>query len=463
MVAQFGPFPQQLLNAIQQNFLERAFMEPLLNILIYRRVAEKVMFPARIGESITKTRLGLMIPNTNPLDPTTNTGLDNGLTPQQYSDEQYTLSIAQFPQVAPPVNLLDDETTISSFAMANSERLGIALATAIDRVARQVLFNAYMSGNTAITASASSTSQHVDDIRGFQSVVVNGSVTPVSVSNPLAVTVNGVANTVTNAVADSVNVSTAAITGGISGTLTLSSSVSSTAGWAVVSNFAPTIIRPNARATTGSLITTDILTMQNVFDAVTVLRNNAVPTVDGAYNLYINPTSMNQLYKDSEFQLLNRGVSTRDPNYEKAWIMAEFLDVRWIHTTETYIQPAGQTDGSYSVATQVQRPILCGEGALVEGIFEKGLDAVKNMIRAMGIGEMKDLPMVLNMLDERFDYEGFYYYLRPPIDSLGQIITQTSNYIGGFTVPTDVTTTSTIIPTASNAYFKRSVVIETAT
>lgn len=461
MAGQFGPFPAQLTNAIQQNFLERAFIEPLLNILNYRVIADREVFPGRIGDTITKTRLGLMIPNINPLNPSTNTGLDNGLNPQQYSDEQYSLAIQQFPQVANPINLIDDETTISAFAMANSERLGIALATAIDRVARNNLFNSYMGGNTALSTTASSATQPVDDVRGFQNVVVNGSVVPVSVTNPLAIFVNGVANTVTGVSVDVTNVSTAAVSGGISGSLTLGSSVSGTAGQAVVSATAPLIIRPNGRSTTGAIQSTDLLNMTSIFNAVSQLRNNAVPKIDGAYNVYLNSTQMAELYQDTEFQILNRGVSTRDPNYENAWVMGEFLDVRFVMTTETFVQPP-VTNQSYAVAQTIQRALVVGKGALVEGIFTKGLDAIRQMTASLGVGRIETFPMVVNVLDERFMYEGFYYYMRPPLDQLGQIITQTGNYIGGFTVPTDVTTTSVIIPTASNAYYKRAVIIETA-
>lgn len=457
----FGPFPAALQNAIQQGFLERAFQDPLLNVLAYRKVADKEVFSGRIGETITKTRMGLMVPNTTPLNPATNTGLDNGTTPQQYTDEQYTLSIAQYPQVAPPINLIDDETTIASFAMRNSFNLGVAQPTCVDRLARSSLFNSYMSGNTAITVTATSVTQNVDDTRGFQTVVVNGSVVAVSVTNPLPVYVNGTLRSVTGFANDLVNISTAIGTGGTSGTLTFSASFTGTAAQAVRSYYAPLIIRPNARTTTGALISSDLLTMRAIFSAVTQLRNNAVPPIDGAYNLYLNSTSMEELYQDSEFQILNRGVSTRDPNYENAWVMDKFLQVRFVMTTETYIQDPA-VDASYTVSQTVQRPILVGQGALVEGMFTKGIDALRNMLAMGGVGAEMRAPLVYNLLGEEFMQQGFFYYLRQPIDQLGQIITQASNYVGGFTVPTDVTTNRLIIPTASNAFFKRAVIIETA-
>jgi len=460
----FGPFPPALVDAIQQNFLERAFVEALHPILAYREIADREVFPGRIGDTITKTRVGLMVPNITPLAPNTNTNIDNGLQPQQYSDEQYVLAVYQYPQLAPDINLIDDETTIAAFAMKNAENLGIAQATALDRIARNALFNAYMSGNTVVTQTLGSPNVtiNVDDTRGFQTVVVNGTVQPVSNTNPLPVLVNGTLYQIVSFSNDATNVSSAAITGGTSGTITASANISTTngtAGNAVIGQYAPLIIRPNGRTTTAAIQASDLLNMQVILNAVAYLRNNAVPKVRGAYNFYLNSTSMNELYADSEFQILNRGVSTRDPVYENAWIMSEFLDVRFIMTTETFVQPA-QASAPVAVNQIIQRPIICGMGALVEGIFNKGLEAIKNM--SGNTGMMQQIPQMVNVLGEDMMLEGFYMYLRNPLDRLGQIISQSSNYIGGFTVPTDVTTNPNIIPTSSNAYYKRAVIIETA-
>jgi hypothetical protein len=462
----FGPNGNLLTNAIQTNMLQRGFIDPLINELVYREISDKEEFEGKWGTTITKTRMGLMIPNMNPLDPSTNTNIDNGLTPITYSDEQYTVGIAQYPQPAPNVNLLDNEIAIANFAMANSERLGVAQATCVDRLARGALFNAYMSGNTFITVAASSVTQRVDDTRGFQTVVIStagvgGTVVPVSVSNPLAVFVNGVANTVTGFSNDVSNISTTAATGGTSGTITLGTTASTTAGQAVISAFAPFIVRPNGRSTSFAIQSTDLLNMKSILAAVTYLRNNKVPKIRGRYNLFCNATSMNQLFQDPEFQLLNstRGVS--DPVYKNAEV-TEFLDVRMIMTTETYVQAAGAVDGSITIPQGIERPIVCGAGVLVEEVFTQGLDAIKNLNGQLGIGQVSQSAGMRLMLPQAISKMGFSYYIRPPIDRLMQIMSQTSNYVGGFVVPTDTTTTSAIIPTASNKYYKRAVVIETA-
>ena len=56
--------------------------------------------------------------------------------------------------------------------------------------------------------------------------------------------------------------------------------------------------------------------------------------------------------------------------------------------------------------------------------------------------------------------DGVLLVVRPPLDRLGQIIGQSWCWMGGYCVPTDVTANANIIPTASNAYWKRAVVIE---
>ena len=49
---------------------------------------------------------------------------------------------------------------------------------------------------------------------------------------------------------------------------------------------------------------------------------------------------------------------------------------------------------------------------------------------------------------------------REPIDRLQQIIAQSWYWIGGYCAPSDVTTTSATVPTATNAAYKRAVIVE---
>lgn len=459
MTSAFGPAVTVFDNAMQKDYLQREFQTPLKSMLAYRLLAEKIPFPGRIGTTMTQTRVGLMVPNITPLNPATNTNIDNGLTPSNYTSEQYTVGVLQYPQLCPDINILDDETTLASFLLTNSYNSGMAAAQATERLARNALFDAYNSGNTFVTVTlgAPSATIQIDDIRGFQSVVVNGIPIPISTGNPLPVVINGTSYNIISFAADATNVSAAKAVGGISGTITASTSIAvvdGTQGNAVVGKFAPVVIRPGGRATTADLLPTDLLTMQECFKAVALLRSNGVmPLEGGFYNFYVSPDSMLQLYNDPKFELLNRGRGVDDPIYKHLRI-TEALNMRFIETTEALIQtPAGL------VTTTVQRPIVCGKECLVESQFDTGMDAILQMMKRDGVGSRFGSAVGFPVAG----YGGYFLYMRMPIDRMGQILSQTANWVGGYVVPTDVGTTDQIIPTSNNKYYKRAVVIETAT
>src|SRR5690348_9778491 len=91
----FASFPTAIQNIIQLGFLEREMEEGLDSILAYDREAIEETIPARIGESLTRTRKGRIAPTTTALVPSAvNSGLDNGLSPVTFADEQYTYQIS---------------------------------------------------------------------------------------------------------------------------------------------------------------------------------------------------------------------------------------------------------------------------------------------------------------------------------------------------------------------------------
>ena len=92
---------------------------------------------------------------------------------------------------------------------------------------------------------------------------------------------------------------------------------------------------------------------------------------------------------------------------------------------------------------KIQRTIVCGKGALVEGDFD-------------GMGA-QDTPADLHL---EVVVDGIRMITREPMDRLKQIISQSWNWIGGFCVPSDVTANANVIPTANSSAFKRAIVIE---
>lgn len=432
-------FPAALQPIIQQGFLDREFENALRSKLGYRMVADREEFAVGIGETLTKTRAGLKPSVTTPLAAATNTNLDNGLVATNWGVEQYTISL-NFYAATQDLNMVTSRVGIASQFLQNAYTNGEQAARSLDELARNALFSPYFGGNTRVITALEGASENVDvdDIRGFLSVFVNGVQQPVSPSSPLTVTVGESLYSLVGAVADATNISTAP--GGISGQLTLASSVSvsdGALGSAVQAATASAIVRPADRATTAALQATDTLTMGSLLDAVALLRRNAVPTVEGVYNCYLDPVSARQLFSDADFKQLFQGATSANAVFKQGMV-SDFLGLRFITTTEAYVQAHPSISG-----LNVRRPIVCGQGALIEGDFA-----------GMAADDVAPKDSLVQVID------GVAMVTREPIDRLQQIIAQSWYWIGGFCAPSDTTTTPTTVPTATNANYKRAVLLE---
>lgn len=450
-------FPAQLQPIIQQGFLAREFQDGLTSRLGFRAIADREIFPNRIGETIVKTRKGLKAPVTAPMSPAGNTNFDNGLSPSSWSVEQYVLSINQYGDTI-DLNMVTEGVGIASQFLANARTNGVQAMQSLDRLARNALFGGpqggvggYLGGNTRVSTSLGSSSAtiHVDDIRGFQTVFSSqGQITNVAASAGMTVTVGGDAYTLIGATADAASSSTAP--GGVSGTLTFSTNVSVSdggAGQPVVASIAPLVLRPNGRSTTAALtapsgtygasnyVPGDTIGIQTVLSAVATLRSNNVPVIDGAYNCYLDDSQLLGLFRDADFKYLYRGAYGSEAY--QAGSVIELLGVRFVPTTEA---PQQVSLG----AGPIHRAIVCGRGALIEGDFAS-------------TGHV-DIPDADKSLLEMVD--GVCMVTREPLDRLKQVIAQSWYWIGGFALPTDLTANTSIIPTATNSYLKRAVVIE---
>jgi hypothetical protein len=434
-------FPAALQPIIQQGFLEREFQQALRSRLGYRACADREEFAVGIGETLTKTRAGLRPAVTTPLAPSTNTNLDNGLTAGTWGVEQYTLTLNNYASTM-DLNMVTSRVGIASLFLQNAYANGEQAARSLDDIARNALFSAYFGGNTRVSATLASAGPNVsvDDVRGFQSAFVNGVQQAVSTTNPLAVTVGSDAYTVIGCTPDLTNVSSAP--NGISGTLSFSTNVNvagGTAGNTVQAATSSLILRPNGRTNTSQLVAGDTLAMTNVLDAVANLRLNAVPDIDGAYNCYLDPISARQLFADQDFQRLFIGATSANEVFKPGQgVVNDFLGLRFVLTNEAFVQPYTSVSGAV-----VRRPIVVGQGALIEGDFA-----------GMASEDVAPSDAIVSLID------GVCMVTREPLDRLQQIISQSWYWIGGFCAPSDTTTTSLTVATATNANFKRAVMIE---
>lgn len=450
--------PTALQPIIQQGFLETEFHQSLNSALGYRAIADREPIAINVGETVTKTRAGLKAPVTTPLTPSANTNLDNGLTPSAFTVEQYTLGLNMYGDTI-DLNVVTSQVGIANQFIQNVRTNGFQARQTLDRLARNALFNAYQGGATRVrvTLGAPATTISVDDIRGFQTVLVNGQFVPVSGSNTASVLIGGNVYTLTGVAVDGSNVSSlnlGAFTGalGLSGTLTFSSNVTVADGTAlntVTHLNAPALIRPNgkwyggsaaaATTATSSLLASDVLTLATIEDAVAMVRNNT-GMVDQNFNLYLDNVSMRQLFADQDFKLMYQGqYSSPEARQGKVF---ELMGVNFVPTTEAFVQQSGN-----GVGVKVRRPILVAQGALVEGDFV-GMEQ-----------KAKDLGNTNAIISTSDDV---VQVVRAPLDRFQQIIGQSWFWIGGFVAPTDATANTTIIPTAGAQYLKRACVIEHA-
>ena len=432
-------FPVALQPIIQQGYLEREFQQSLRSRLGYRACADRQSFAIGIGETLTKTRAGLKASVTTPMVAATNTNLDNGLTPGSYGVEQFTIAINLYAATS-DLNMVTSRVAIASQFLLNASINGEQAGRSLDELARNALFAPYFGGNTRVrtTLGSNGPAITVDDVRGFQTTFVNGMQTPLGAAASLVCTVGSNPYTLIGVSVDATNVSTAP--GGISGVLTFSSSVTiadGTAGNTVTAATASSIVRPNNRTNTMLLQSTDTLTMAALLNAVAILRQNAVPEIDGVFNCYLDPVSARQLFSDNDFRMLFTGATSANQVFQRG-LINDFLGLRFMPTTEAYLQNFPSIPGAV-----VRRPIVCGKGALIEGDFA-----------GMIAPDIAPANAIISLVD------GVAMVTREPLDRLQQIIAQSWYWIGGFCAPSDTTTNPTTIPTASNANYKRAVMIE---
>jgi hypothetical protein len=407
---------------IQDGFLEAAFDNALRPDFMFPSLADVESIPGQKGQRVTRTRTGLLTPQTTPLagDPSADT----------YSIEQFSGVLDQYGN-SMDTNMLGSGTAQASKFVQDIRTLGINAGQSLNRLARTRLYGAYGGGRTWCRTAdgGSNTSIDVQSVDGFEFVLVNGVPTAVSASNPLSVTINGVANTVTG-----VNRTTRV--------LTLGTARVDVLGDPIIASNAPTTIRPNARASAFNLIAGDVATVGVFFDAVARLRSMSVPPLpSGNYQAHVDATTMRQLLSDAEFRQAFQSQGGAD-DY-RAGRITIFGGIEFIINIET---PTVSGDGM-TVAT-ARRPIVCGAGSLIAMPLEnQGM-----LLDGTGV---EDVPGI-SLVDAAGSGMEVVLIVRPPQDRLQQVVSSSWAWTGDFAVPTDST------GMADAALVKRAVVIEHA-
>lgn len=465
---------------VQRGFLKRAFEDPLLPKERFGIAADRQPIQAQVGNTITDSRPGFLPPKPTSVDPSQATGFDNGMTPDQYGIEQFTLrlerhegtqdhnirtdpigAMKQFPH---KVRAMLQQAKSSLDVFKRDMMLGGNVPYQRSQATPQGAFRSvfgYLSGTTIVTANtSSSTSCHVDDASGFDTVLVNGAPTAVSSTNPLPLLKNGVqiAN-VTGVAYDAYasgkwgssmrRWSGSSIACGASATLTLDTAVSFTAGDVITTPNAPLILRPNGKAHFSQLTSSDTLTAALFRSATAYLEDNSVPHAEDEWYIALgDQTGFAQLFADPEMQSYSRTrlKSRYVENRELDYVMGAAL----LPTTNAPFQPKSGT-----MSVNVRRIVIIGGG--VQRIGPAAANERYAAIARTANGLIEQTPGHWKGYDD-----DIVFNIRGPLDRQGETVSLSWNSLNSAANPTDYSASSQITDTWSNAALKRAVVLEFA-
>lgn len=455
--------PASVVNLVQQGLLQRAFHDGLYPALQYRAEAMFEEWEGNTGVEIFESRPGLLPAITTPLV------AGNDPDPAQVAYEQWIATLAQY------ANAIDTNMPTSTVANANLflrniKTLGLNAGQSINRVARNALFKSYLSGQTVllVATAAPDTSIRVAALNGFRDVIVPGTNVrpqPVNPAVPLPITLGptgAVSANVVGTIPDDANDPDGP------GTLILSAAIGAVVALrgAVISAYAPTVVRPSGGLSVDNVGVGDTLILQQVINAAGILRDNNVPPHDdGFYHAHISGGSNTQLFADPVFQRLNQSLPEH-VIYKEGFVgtiagVMFFMNTESPKNTNSGPLTATASAGVYAkdisaevtngAGTKIGRVLITGKGS----IYERGLDESKYVSEAGTTGKIGEFDIVNNGLQVMT--ERIRLVLRAPLDRLQQKVSAAWSITTGFPVPSDITA-----PTGPQR-FKRAIILEHAT
>lgn len=435
-------------NIVQSNTLERMFHDALFPRMLFRGEAAPQAFPAGVGDTMFFSAPGLIPVDQRPLLPQTDP------TPVAYSYEQWFAQLQQYAGTI-DTHMPTSMVAIAELFLRNAHQLGLQASQTMNRIVRNRMYNAALSGWTvADGAQGPTTSLLVKRLSGFtrarnpnlpagSTVAFN----PVSASNPLAIVVSGTQN---------VNVVgfTPATPGDETGpgTLTVSAAVTVLARDSVVAVDATAINRVGGGQTIDALGSTDIPTLADVRTAVAQFWQDNVPEhPDGRFHCHLDPVSQARIFSDKEFNTLLTAL----PDYYmyRQFALGELLGCVFFRNSEC---PIAQTIVGGSTATFDQRDPFAGElfvGGTVAGlpvhrmlftaqggVMEYYSDLSQLLTEAGVTGKVGDPRIVNNGIEVLSDR--IQLIIRGPLNRLQDMVSTSWKFIGDWPVRTDAATGS---------------------
>lgn len=459
--------PAPLADLQQKGLLERAFHDALFPTLKFRQEAQFEKWEQHMGTEIVMTRPGLLKPKTKPQKPGTDP------VPQNVPYEQWVAVIQQW------ADAIDTHTPTSATAsqdlfLGNIAKLGMQAGQSIDRVARNALFKAYLSGQTVlrVAATAGQTQLQVSSLNGFLDVVLpekSARPTPVNAVFALPGFVGTGATKETISVVAAQPLSADDPDG--PGTLFLAAALANNQPIrsVVKSTYAPRIVRPSGGDSVDAIGAGDTMTLQQVINAVGFLRTaNVQPHDDGFYHAHIAPMSNTQLFADPVYQRLNQSLP-EGMAYKEGFLgtihgVAFFMNNECPNDTNsgdlTVTTTISSKDALYASdlgaevvngsGVKIGRTILTGKGVM----YEKGLDEEAYLTEAGINGKTGTFDVTNNSV--QIPTERIRLIIRAPQDRLQQFVSCAWTITTSFTPPSDQTAPS------GPERFKRALVLEHA-
>lgn len=433
---------------VQENLLERAFHDALFPGLMFRGEAVPQMWPANSGDSQIFTAPGLIPPKQRALRPGTDP------TPSTYSAEQWTAQLAQYADTI-DTHMPTSITAIVNLFLRNAHQLGLSSAQALNRIVRDRMYNAALSGWTVADGIQTGvTALVVKRINGFTRARrpgVSGASTVrfdfVSATNPLPVTIETGAGPVARNVIGYTS-TTGDETG--PGTLTLDVATTVVDRAYVISYDRTNIVRVGGGNKVDDISSGDTIKLASVRAAVAKFWQNNVPAhADGRFHAHADPDSISQFYDDAEFQRLNTSL----PDYViyRSFALGEILNTVFLRNTECPIQQTVQPyDGTtYSLddnfagelfnnglttGVPIHRVLVTAQG----GIFEYFSDLSQLITEAGITGKVADPRIVNNGIEVMSDR--IQLIIRGPLNRLQDQVSTSWKFIGDWPTRTDSAT-----------------------
>lgn len=454
----------EIRSLVQDGILERAFRDALFPKLLFRSEATDTLFPGNVGDRMIFTGAGLMPTKQRPLTPGTDP------TPNRYASEQWEMTLQQYADTI-DTNLPTSYVAIANLFLRNAQQLGLAAGQSLNRIVRNRMFNAGLSGHTVADGAQGPVNiLRVKRLNGFTRArrpdLPAGSPVrydPVSSANPLPIKLY---TTAPAEVSRNVIAYTPDTPGDETGpgTITLDGAAVTVADRAyVISDKRTALIRVGGGNKVDDVGSSDTFRLTDIRSALARLRTQNVPEhMDGFFHAHLDPTSEAQIFSDPEFQRLNTSL----PDYVtyKQFAIGILLGTLFLRNTENPIPEtvlggdtaafsqddpfAGElyNNGTTS-GVKVHRVLFTGQGLINEYYVD-----LSGMVTEAGMVGKRAEPRITNNGIEVYT-ERIQLILRAPLDRLQQNQSTSWNFIGDWPVRTDGAT-------GDAAYFKRCAVVE---